>query len=78
MHINRNVLAEYVKIKKLNKSEQRNQHQSEFMGKVYKPPSTNAERGQDLSLTPRKHKFKPNLGDEKQQLSKSKIAIRNK
>ena len=41
------------------------------MRKVYKPPSTNAERSQDLSLTPQKHKFKSDLAEKKQQLSKS-------
>ena len=34
MHVNRNVLAEYEKMKRLNKSEQRDQCLSEFMGKV--------------------------------------------
>ena len=66
MHVNRNVLAEYDKMKRLNKREQRDQRLSKFMRKVYKPPSTNAERSQDLSLTPRKHKFKSNLAEKKQ------------
>ena len=66
MHVNRNVLAEYDKMKRLNKREQRDQRLSKFMWKVYKPPSTNAERSQDLSLTPRKHKFKSNLAEKKQ------------
>ena len=57
MHINQNVLADYQKMKELNKSEERDQLLSEFMWKVYKPPSTNAERSQDLSLTPWKFKF---------------------
>ena len=56
----------------------RDQRQSEFMQKVYKPLSTIAERGQDLSLTPRKHKFKPNLAEKKQQLSKSKKLLLEK
>ena len=34
MHVNRNVLAEYEKMKRLNKSEQRDQCLSEFMRKV--------------------------------------------
>ena len=48
------------KMKKLNKSEERERDQrlSEFMWKVYKSSSTNAERSQDLSLTPRKCKLK--------------------
>ena len=66
MHVNRNVLAKYDKMKRLNKREQRDQRLSKFMRKVYKPPSTNAERSQDLSLTPRKHKFKSNLAEKKQ------------
>ena len=66
MHVNRNVLPEYDKMKRLNKREQRDQRLSKFMRKVYKPPSTNAERSQDLSLTPRKHKFKSNLAEKKQ------------
>ena len=66
MHVNRNVLAEYDKMKRLNKREQRDQRLSKFMREVYKPPSTNAERSQDLSLTPRKHKFKSNLAEKKQ------------
>ena len=66
MHVNRKVLAEYDKMKRLNKREQRDQRLSKFMRKVYKPPSTNAERSQDLSLTPRKHKFKSNLAEKKQ------------
>ena len=78
MHINRNVLAEYQKMKKLNKSEERDQLLSEFMQKVYKPPSTNAERSQDLSLTPRKHKFKTDLAEKKQQLNKSKKLLLEK
>ena len=44
-------------MKELNKSEERDQLLSEFMRKLYKPPSTNAERSQDLSLTPWKCKF---------------------
>ena len=66
MHVNRNVLAKYDKMKRLNKREQRDQRLSKFMREVYKPPSTNAERSQDLSLTPRKHKFKSNLAEKKQ------------
>ena len=51
---------------------QRYQLLSEFIWKVCKPPSRNAERSQDLSLTPRKFKFKSHLAEKKQQLSKSK------
>ena len=65
-------------MKKLKKSEQRDQRQSEFMQKVYKVPSTNAERDQELSLTPWKHKFKANLPEKKQQLSKSKKLLLEK
>ena len=78
MHINRNVLTEYQKMKKLNKSEERDQRLTEFMRKVYKPPSTNAERSQDLSVTPRKRKFKADLAEKKQQLSKSKKLLLEK
>ena len=46
-HINRNFLAEYEKMKTLNKSRQGDQSLSEFMRKVYKPPSTNVKRNQD-------------------------------
>ena len=48
------------------------------MQKVYKLPSANAERNQDLSLTPRKRKFKSDLADKKQQLSKSKKLLLEK
>ena len=48
------------------------------MWKVYKPSSTNAERSQDLSLTPRKHNFKSDLADKKQQLSKLKKLLLEK
>ena len=65
-------------MKKLKKSEQRDQRQFEFMQKVYKAPSTNAERDQELSLTPWKHKFKANLPEKKQQLSKSKKLLLEK
>ena len=78
MHINRNVLAEYHKMKKLSKSVKRDQRLSEFTWKVYKPLSTNAERNQDLSLTPRKRKFKSDLAVKKQQLSKSKKLLLEK
>ena len=37
MHINRNVLAQHQKMKRLNKSEKRDQLLSEFIQKVYKP-----------------------------------------
>ena len=47
MYINRNVLAQYQKMKKLNEREERGQLLSEFMRKVHKLPSTNAERSQD-------------------------------
>ena len=74
MDINRNVSAKYQKMKKLNKSEERERDQilSEFIWKICKPPSKNSERSQDLSLTPRKFKFKSHLAEKKQQLSKSK------
>ena len=78
MHINRNVLAEYQKMKKLSKSVKRDQRLSEFTWKVYKPLSANAERNQDLSLTPRKRKFKSDLAKKKQQLSKSKKLLLEK
>ena len=79
MHIHGNVLAEHEKIKKLNKSEEIDQL-SELIrcGKVYKPPSTNAERSQYLSLTPRKRKFKSDLEEKKQYLSKSKKLLLEK
>ena len=48
------------------------------MQKVYKTPSTNAERSQDLSLTPQKRKFKSDLAEKKQQLSKSKKLLLEK
>ena len=57
MHINRNVFAEYQKMKKLNESEE-SDNVSEFTWKAHKPPSTNAETSQDSRLTPWKHKFK--------------------
>ena len=65
-------------MKKLNKSEERDQRLTEFMRKVYKPPSTNAERNQDLSLAPQKRKFKADLAEKKQQLSKSKKLLLEK
>ena len=57
---------------------ERDQLLSEFMQKVYKLPSTNVERSQDLSLTPRKHKFKTDLAEKKQQLNKSKKLLLEK
>ena len=48
------------------------------MRKVYKPPSINAERNHDLSLTPRKRKFKADLAEKKQQLSKSRKLLLEK
>ena len=65
-------------MKKLNKNEEKYQLLSEFMWKVYKPASTNAERSQDLSLTPRKRKFKSDLAEKKQQLSRSKKLLSEK
>ena len=41
-------------------------------------PTTNAERSQDLSLTPRKQKFKSDLAEKKQQLSRSKKLLLEK
>ena len=78
MHVNRNVLAKYEKMKRLNKSEKRDRLLSEFMQKVYKPPSTIGERSQDFNLTPRKRKFKSNLAEKKQELSKSKRLLLEK
>ena len=74
MHINRNVLAEYQKIKKLKKTEERDQLLPEFMGKVYKHPSTNSDRSQDVavSLTLSKCNFKSDLAEKQQQLSKTR------
>ena len=57
---------------------ERHQCQAEFLWKIYKPPSTNSERNQDLSLTPRKRKFKSDLAEKKQQLSKSKKLLLEK
>ena len=65
-------------MKKLNKSEERGQRLSEFLWMVYKPQSINAERSQDLSLTTWKHKFKSDLAEKKQQLSKSKKLLLKK
>ena len=51
-------------MKKLNKSEERARSTSvrTYAERFsYKPPSTNAERSQYLSLKPRKHKFKSDL-----------------
>ena len=72
MHINRNVLAEYSKIKNLKKTEERDQVLSDFMWKVCQLPSTKPERSQEVTLTPRKGKFKLDLAEKKQQLSKTK------
>ena len=47
IHINRNVLAEYEKIKRLKKTAEKDQVLSEFMWKLYKPPSTKPERSQE-------------------------------
>ena len=77
MHINRNVFAEYQKMKKLNESEE-SDNVSEFTWKAYKPPSTNAETSQDSRLTPWKHKFKWDLAKKKQHLSKSKKLLLEK
>ena len=64
-------MAECHKMKKLDKSEdrerikvktERDQRLSEFMCRVYRPRSTNAERSQDLSLIQWKRKFKSDLG----------------
>ena len=78
MHINRNVLAEYEKIKKLKKTAEKNQVLSEFMWKVYKPPSTKAERSQEVTLSPRKRKLKSDLAEKKQQLGKTKKMLLEK
>ena len=72
MHINRNVLAEYSKIKNLKKTEERDQVLSDFMWKVCQLQSTKSERSQEVTLTLRKGKFKLDLAEKKQQLSKTK------
>ena len=78
MHINRNVLAEYPKIKNLKKTEERDQVVSDVMWKVCKPPSTKPERSQEVTLAPRKGKFKLDLAEKKHQLSKTKKMLLEK
>ena len=70
MQINRNVFGEYHKIKKLKKTEEQDQVLSEFMWKGYKLPSTKPKRSQEVTLTLLKRKFKSDLVEKKQQLSK--------
>ena len=57
----KNPKDEYQKIKKLKKAVERDQVLSEFTWKVYKPPSTKPETSQEVTLTPRKRKFKSDL-----------------
>ena len=74
----KNPKDEYQKIKKLKKAVERHQVLSKFMWKVYKPLSAKPETSQEVTLTPRKRKFKSNLAEEKQQLSKTKKTLLEK
>ena len=74
----KNPKDEYQKIKKLKKAVERDQVLSEFMWKVYKPPSTKLETSQEGTLTPRKRKFKSDLAEKKQQIGKTKKMLLEK
>ena len=74
----KNPKDEYQKIKKLKKAVERDQVLSEFMWKVYKPPSTKPETSQEGTLTPRKRKFKSDLAEKKQQIGKTKKMLLEK
>ena len=48
------------------------------MWKVYKPPSTKTEQSLEVTLTPRKRKFKADVAEKKQQFSKPKKVLLEK
>ena len=51
---------------------ERDQQLSQFMGRVHKAPSTNAEKTQEVTNASSKCKFKSDLAEKNKQLSKTR------
>ena len=72
MHIYRNVLAEYQKIKKAKENWGKRSGAVRIYVEGLQIPSTKTERSQEVTLTPTpKSKFKSDLAEKKQRLSKT-------
>ena len=65
-------IKRYKSQRKLKRERERDQQLSQFMGRVRKAPSTNAEGTQEVTNASSKCKFKSDLAEKNKQLNKTR------